>query len=108
MRQPAAVVRIGLVSAPILHVRSVGKDHADVRLKQVEDRLPVAPRALHHGIGATLRNQPGGKPVEFSDDRAELLDLRPWFVLGAGRTKQLSNIRRSSCSTPPALFKGTS
>ena len=83
VRQPAAVVRIGLVSAPILHIGSVGKDHADVRLEQVEDRLPVAPRALHHGMGAALGNQPGGKPVEFTDDGAELLDLRPWFVLGA-------------------------
>jgi len=83
VRQPAAIVRIGLVPAPVLHIGGVGEDHADVRLEQVEDRLPVAPRALHHGMGAALGNQPSGKPVEFANDGAELLDLGPWFLLGA-------------------------
>jgi len=39
MSRPSAVVRIGLMSTPVLHVRGVGKDHPNVRLKQVEDRL---------------------------------------------------------------------
>jgi hypothetical protein len=83
MGQSAAVIRIGLVPVPVLHIGSVGKNHPDVCLKQIEDRLPLAPRTLHHGVGATPANQPGGKPVELTDDGAKLLDLRPWFVLGA-------------------------
>jgi hypothetical protein len=43
MRQPAAVIRIGLVPALVLHVGSVGKDDRDLRLKQVEDRPTSMP-----------------------------------------------------------------
>jgi hypothetical protein len=42
MGQPSTVVRIGLVSAPVLYVCCVCEDHTDARLKQVKDRLPVA------------------------------------------------------------------
>ncbi len=66
--------------APILYVRSIGKNHTDVRLKQVEDGLPVAPRALHDGMRTSFGDESCGKPFEFVDDGAELLDLRAGFV----------------------------
>ena len=37
--QPTDIVRIGLVPAPVLHVRCIRQDHADMGLNQVEDRL---------------------------------------------------------------------
>ncbi len=80
MRQPSAIVRIGLVAAPVLHVRGVRQDHMDVGLEQVEDRLPVAPGALHHRVRASFGDQPSGETLKLANDRAKLPDLRVGFV----------------------------
>jgi len=73
MSQPAAIVWIGLMSAPVLHVRSVSRNHTDVRLKQVEDRLPVSAGTLNHGVSATFGDQPFGEPLKPAHNHAELL-----------------------------------
>lgn len=49
----------------------------------VEYRLPVTASALHDGVRTSLGDEPCGKPFEFADDGAELLDLRVGFVLGS-------------------------
>src|ERR1700722_8766202 len=73
--QPTAVVRMGFVTAPVLHIGSVGQDYSNMRLKQVEDRLPVAARTLHHGVTAALGYEPLSQSLQLADDGAEFLDL---------------------------------
>lgn len=69
MDQPSAVVRIGLVSTSVLNVCSVRQDHADVSLKQVEDRLSVASGTLYDCVGKPLGHQPFSEPLKLADDR---------------------------------------
>ncbi len=80
MSQPPAIVRIGLVSAPVLQVRGVSQGHSDMGLKQVEDRFPVAAIAFHYSMGATFGDQSFAEPLNLAHNRAKLLDLGTGFI----------------------------
>lgn len=101
MSPPSAIVRIGFVSAPVLHVGGVRRGYVDVCLKQIEDRFPITAGVLHYGVGATVGDQPSGGRLKLADNRAKLLDLNAEFVFcaashGAGYHELLANIDAST------------
>jgi hypothetical protein len=113
MSEPPAIVWIGFVAAPVLHVGSVRKEHPDVWFQQVEDRFAVAPGALHHRVSAALGYQPSGQTLKLANDRAELLDLRVWLIFrsaghNADDNKLLADIDASHRSRIASIIYSSS
>ncbi len=71
VRDPLAVLHVGLAARHRLDVVRIGQDYFEAALEQVEDRFPVHARGLHRHMRARRLCQPLVKPEQFAGRRAE-------------------------------------
>ena len=81
VRDPLAVLHIGLPARHGLHVVRIDQDYLKAPFKEVEDRFPVHACGLHRHVCARRVRQPLVKPEQLGGRHAESSHLglrRPW------------------------------
>ena len=81
VRQPAAVVGIGLMATPVLDIIGVRQHDFHALLQNVKNWFPVRTSALHHGMTTPFPDEPVTKKLQFGDDRSEFSNLDLWLRL---------------------------
>jgi len=75
VRDPRAVLYIGLPARHRLDVPGIGQDHLEASFEKIEYRFPIHARGLHRHVRACRLRQPLGKPEQLGGRRAESLHL---------------------------------
>src|SRR2546429_2368260 len=108
VRQPARLVRVGLVPGNGLDLLRIGQHYCEpilwIVLQNVQHRLPVTAGALHHHVPTALAFEPLSSAFQFRLNRAELLSSAVAFsAAGPVITQTARNFLPTSMPAHPPI-----